>query len=345
MEKIKGYQILDQMNKIKRHLSTVVRHLTPLKAANIALAEWNMLRRKAVVSNMPFMIKIEPTNICNIKCEGCWSYNLNSWTGSHEYLHPKGVMTFDTFKIIVDQLYKYITTISLYGNGEPLLNRDIYRMIAYANEKNIGCVTSANLMIFSEQDAAAMIDSQLEHLIVAVDTLNPELYAKYRIGGKLSVVLENLTMLIEEKKKRNAQYPIVEMQSIIREENLDETAALAEYAAKIGVDRYTAKEDSELLRKTDLESRYGKPCHWLWCSAYFGWDGIVCPCGCAYIGEDTIYGNILKQPFKEIWNNDKYVRSRQIYSSKKPDPKDVEDIKECYMCPLFPNKYFGRKTY
>lgn len=288
------------------------------------------------------MIKIEPTNICNIYCPKCWCYNTESWTGKHEYLHPKGMMTFDTFKTIVDQLYKYVATISLYGNGEPLLNKEIYRMIAYAKDKNIGCVVSTNMQELSESDAESLIDSGLEHLIVAVDTLRPDVYAKYRIKGKLDALLANLVRIVEKKKSSGAKYPIIEMQSIIREENMDETPDLAKYATKVGVDRYTAKEDSELLRKTDITARYGKPCHWLWCSVYFGWDGIVCPCGCAYVGPGTIYGNILEQPFSEIWNNDRYVRTRKIFSSQKPN---VEDLEECYMCPVFPNKFLRRKDY
>lgn len=337
MKKIKGYQILGQLDKIKRHYVTLIRHLTPKKICNIAMAQWNMLMRKSVISNMPFMIKIEPTNICNVKCQGCWTLNTESWTGKHDYLHPKGMMAFETFKIIVDQLYENITSISLYGNGEPLLNKDIYKMIKYAGEKNVGCVISTNMMKFSEDDAEQLIDSKLEHLIVAVDTLRPELYAKHRVGGNLEKVLEHLNLLIEKKRQRNSKYPMIEMQSIIREENLDETDLLNEYAKKIGVDRYTAKIDSEFI-KEDIKKKPQKetPCHWLWCSAYFGWDGIVCPCGCAYVGPDTIYGNILEKPFKEIWNSDKYIRSRKLYTPHSPDTSGLD---ECRLCPLFPNRH------
>lgn len=50
-------------------------------------------------------------------------------------------------------------------------------------------------------------------------------------------------------------------------------------------------------------SRNRQKCSWPWTSAYVTWDGFVSPC---CIPSTYFCGNLLQDPFKKIWNNEKY---------------------------------------
>ncbi len=54
----------------------------------------------------------------------------------------------------------------------------------------------SNTNVFSQWHAEQMVKSGLEHLIVAIDGSTQESYSRYRVGGRLDKVIENLRILI-----------------------------------------------------------------------------------------------------------------------------------------------------
>ena len=71
----------------------------------------------------PYKVNIEPTNLCNIGCKFCP-------TSDHALVRsvrPQGVMPFDLFRKIVDDLGEFpdkIKLTELYQDGEPLINKN-----------------------------------------------------------------------------------------------------------------------------------------------------------------------------------------------------------------------------
>lgn len=53
-------------------------------------------------------------------------------------------MALDDFLHIIGAIERYAVRVSLYDEGEPLMNKDLYRMIAYATKKNISTLISTN---------------------------------------------------------------------------------------------------------------------------------------------------------------------------------------------------------
>jgi MoaA/NifB/PqqE/SkfB family radical SAM enzyme len=89
-------------------------------------------------------------------------------------------MTFKTFQRIIDELAPWLYKIRLYNWGEPLMHNDLYRMIAYATEKNIGTEISSHLNVFEDTDAEKLVESGLELLVVSMDGADPATYTRYR---------------------------------------------------------------------------------------------------------------------------------------------------------------------
>lgn len=341
MRNIRQYKIWKRANLLKRHLQFSANPQALRKLSRVPAIEWAMRTKQPVLRSMPVMIKVEPTNICNLRCPGCYSHNTMSWTGKKLPPRPKGRMGLDTFRKIVDELGGYLYKISLYGQGEPLLNEEIFDIISYAASCHVSCVVSTNLQVMQAGMMEQLLNCGLEHLIVAVDTLDPDIYAAYRVGGSLEVVLTNLEELIKRKQERGQRFPLIEVQAIIRQNNQDEIPKLRKYTGKIGADRFSAKLDSEFLKTIPLGQRPIRPCYWLWYSSSINWDGAVSPCGCALVSRDFVYGNISQQKFKEIWNSDQYTNSRRLFArGKRPD---ITRTKECYTCPIFPNSFYRQE--
>jgi radical SAM protein with 4Fe4S-binding SPASM domain len=57
------------------------------------------------------------------------------------------------------------------------------------------------------------------------------------------------------------------------------------------------------------------PCRQLWKTAMINWDGSVLPC-CHIYGERYGFGNVFKEKFFSIWNNEKYHLARKEILNK-----------------------------
>ncbi|MCJ7509039.1 MAG: radical SAM protein [candidate division Zixibacteria bacterium] len=309
-----------------RHLLSFFRHNTLKKMANLARAEWEIRRGRTVLRSKPYMIKIDPISFCNLSCPGCPSA-FKSRTSDN------GKMDFELYRKIIDELKDYLYKVSLYAWGEPLLNKEIYKMIGYATQNNIGVVVSSNMNVFSEQHAEQMVNSGLEHLIVAIDGATQESYSRYRIGGSLEKVIDNLRILKETKRRYKSKFPIVEMQFLLTEENQSEIPAIKELSSKLEVDRLIFKsfydEEKSRLSSPFAKKRKNK-CHWLWQSMVMLWDGSVTPC--CFKNSKPKVGSVVTDSISQVRNSQIYVKSRELFCGEKISD---EANKECTYCNLF----------
>ena len=72
---------------------------------------------------------VEPTNVCNFKCEQCFNRLMT---------RTKGFMPLaDYKKYVIDQNLPILDTVSFTGWGEPLLHPDIFAIIEYTAKNGI----------------------------------------------------------------------------------------------------------------------------------------------------------------------------------------------------------------
>ena len=144
---------------------------------------------------MPKKITIEPTNHCQLKCPLCA-------TGVRDTSVEYGLFKLKKYKKVVDQLAKWAQTIQLFSWGEPFLNKSFIKMIGYTsqNPHKIRSVVSANLNDITDEQIKGMLTSNLGMLGASIDGTTQEVYEKYRVGGNLEVVFNNLKKIIAAKK-------------------------------------------------------------------------------------------------------------------------------------------------
>lgn len=174
----------------------------------------------------PSVAHIEPTIRCNLKCIHC----------DHTYWDRTCPdLTYDGFRRIIDQMPD-LNRVIMHGMGEPLLNKDIYRMVEYASkERKLKTIMSSNGMPLDEASARKLIANGLQVLSLSVDGATKETYEKIRVRGNFDRLVRNIKRLIELKKEMNSETPWTYISMVCMKDNIHEFLKLIELAKELGV--------------------------------------------------------------------------------------------------------------
>lgn len=339
----------DFLNKLKPGVGKEVAIIQVLKALTFKRI-WNAtintasfiisgITKKNVVWGFPPIVNIEPTNICNLRCPLCI-------TGSMQMERPYGRMELDHFKKFVDQVADKIIYITLYHQGEPYLHKQFNDMVAYAKSKGVYVATSTNAHFFTPELSEQVVKSGLDSMIISLDGVTQESYAKYRVLGQLDTVLDGIRNLVEAKKKFKRKTPYLFLQFLVMKHNEHEIPAIKKLARELGVDRLlikttqvmTLEEAKEWLPESDKYRRYKLDenefkakqgqgvCPRVWMTTLVDWDGQVVPCCFDKNGEHAMGNLAADEDFEDIWDNERYndFRKRML--------KDRNSIDICRNC-------------
>jgi len=291
----------------------------------------SIVLKKTFVWGMPLSVSIEPTNLCNLACPECP-------TGTGSLTRHKGNMSYSHFVNIVDAIHKECFYLQLFLQGEPFLNRELFRMIAYANEKNMYVVLSTNGQLIDEQTVDKILLNPPSKIIFSIDGINETMYSSYREGGSFEKAINGMRILSYKKKLLRLKNPVIEFQIILmkqNEEHLKETEAFAE---SNGADRVLFKsmqvsditgarkylpENPHYSRyhiignKIVLKKKLKNRCFALWRATVFTWDGRIVPC-CFDKNADYELGIMNGKSIESIWKSGKYNSFRnQVLNNRK----------------------------
>jgi radical SAM protein with 4Fe4S-binding SPASM domain len=246
----------------------------------------------------------------------------------------------DFFTTTIDQLSKELLYLIFYFQGEPYLNPSFLDMVKYASQKGIYTATSTNAHYLNDANAKKTVESGLDRLIISIDGTTQDVYEQYRIGGKLSKVLEGAKNIVKWKRELKSKTPFIFFQFLVVKPNEHQIEDVKRVAREIGVDEvrfktaqvYDYKNDpNQLIPSIEKFSRYKKTeagdykvknslnnhCWRLWHATVITWDGLVVPC-CFDKDAQHNLGDLKGRPFKEIWHHEKYIHfRRQILQSRK----------------------------
>jgi radical SAM protein with 4Fe4S-binding SPASM domain len=203
-----------------------------LRLANYYITYSQMFAKADKVFGYPTHLTLDVTNICNLKCPLCP-------TGVGAPGRKKGMMPLTTYKKIIDEIGTYLVSIDLFNWGEPLLNRDVSAMIAYAHSRHIVTSLSSNFQHFSEAAAEQLISSGLDILILSIDGASQESYEKYRVGGNFRQAIDHISLLVKKKRDLRSAHPHICWQFLVMRHNEHEVEAAKKMAAELGVDSIT----------------------------------------------------------------------------------------------------------
>ncbi|CAK7061582.1 MAG: GTP 3',8-cyclase [Desulfovibrio sp.] len=153
----------------------------------------------------PFIVFVDPSDRCNFQCKFCPTGNRELMRQTPGRNH--GRMDFDAFKKIIKDIKDFpqkIKVLRLYKDGEPLLNPDFAKMVAYARDaqccERIDTTTNASLL--NKKLIHEIIDGGLSRMNVSIEGMNKQQYKKFSgYTIDFAKLVENITYLYENKKQ------------------------------------------------------------------------------------------------------------------------------------------------
>ncbi len=136
-------------------------------------------------------LDIEPTNHCNLKCPFC--YRIIAIHNNEKPFKEYGHMSLETFERILQQIcingISQVPAIKLTHRGEPLLNKNIGKMIKLA--KSVGVVDvimNTNGTVLTDDLAEEILVAGIYKLLFSFDSPYPTKYKNIRIGASYVVL-------------------------------------------------------------------------------------------------------------------------------------------------------------
>ena len=116
-------------------------------------------------AHLPVCLYLEVTNRCNLLCDTC--------PRTFEELEPPADMSWELFTSIVDQVPD-LARVVLHGVGEPMLVKNLPRMIRYLKDRGIYVLFNTNGTLLNAKNGRALIDTGLDELRVSLDAADAE---------------------------------------------------------------------------------------------------------------------------------------------------------------------------
>ena len=298
------------------------------------------------LDNMPTYFWIEPTNHCNLQCIMC--------PRNDQMDVELGDLSFENFQKILEQI-PTIIHLQLNGLGEPFLNKDIFKMISLAKSRQMTVTATSNACLIDEEKAKKIVASQLDLLKISMDSTDPLIYNQIR-KSDLNQAINGIKNIVAARKAANTNKPSLWFNSIIMNQNLDQTLKILELASQLQIDyvrfkpvdifdlyseKNLAVDNQKLIQhlknvagrseslkishnlkklisdfSNPLKKEDGIPCFSPWLEVYIQYYGGVRLC-CEFYSKKYDIGNLFETPFKEIWNSKMMQQIRKDFKQGK----------------------------
>jgi MoaA/NifB/PqqE/SkfB family radical SAM enzyme len=123
----------------------------------------------------------------------------------------------------------------LHGIGEPLINRDLPRMIEHLKARGVTVLFNTNATLLTEVWGRKLIDSGLDEMRVSLDGATPLTYAAIRGAPLLPKIVANLRRFTRLQRELGAASPRLSIWMTGMRENVAELPDLVRLAARVGI--------------------------------------------------------------------------------------------------------------
>ncbi|MBI1800998.1 MAG: radical SAM protein, partial [Chloroflexi bacterium] len=209
--------------------------------------------RPIIAPALPKCLYIEVTNRCNSLCETCPRTFITR--------EPLCDITWENFTRVVDSNPAMDRAV-LHGIGEPLMHKDLIRMIEYLKARGVYVLFNTNAVLLNRPMQERLIASGLDELRISLDGATPETYLKIRGIPALDKVLQLSAEMVATKRELGAPNPKLSFFFTGMKANLPELPEVIRIAARIGMpevylQRLTFFDDGMATADQALFTAYG----------------------------------------------------------------------------------------
>jgi MoaA/NifB/PqqE/SkfB family radical SAM enzyme len=269
----------------------------------------------------PFVLFVDPHSACNFECTFCP-------TGDRELIKSigryQGPMPIDDFEKLMDDISAFdspIKVLRLYKDGEPLLNRNLSKMIRLGKlSSNVDSVdTTTNGALLSHKICHELVDSGLDLINISVDGLNESQFEKftkrkidfatyleqvkylYSIKDKLSIVIKTTSEIIGNSNRNLFFDTFGPFADKIFIENTAPCWPDFDVESRMNIEINEGLYGNEVINQT--------ACPYLFYSMSVNSDMSVSACFVDW-SRDLIIGDARKDSLKNIWTSDEFNTHR-----------------------------------
>jgi len=269
-----------------------------------------VLQHKEDLPKFPYLVDIELTNNCNLRCIFC---------GQQAMKREKGFISEKTFKKVVDECAEYGTPIRLIRWGEPFLHPKIVDFIKYVKSKGLILHITNNGLAIKEDHIRSVIELGLDSIIFSFQGAMKEQYEIMRCNNKYDELKANILTMVRLRGDR--EKPFIHISSTMTNEGKEDVAKFINYWGNIvdsvGVGKTNLSKLSaaqiksfesinkiEDLKKQETIKKVYKPCTEVYQKLSVDWDGKVACC-CNDYDNFLEVGSMDQSSLFDIWNNSK----------------------------------------
>ncbi len=182
--------------------------------------------RGAVAEAAPVCLYLETTNRCNLLCTTC--------PRTFETLEPPADMSWELFTSIVDQ-FPEIARVVLHGVGEPMMVRELPRMIRYLKERGTYVLFNTNGTLLTARKRQELIATGLDELRVSLDAADAKSFREVRGRDYFDRIVRYIREFTAFQARCGAVNPRVSLWLTGLKETIDQLPAFVRLASEIGV--------------------------------------------------------------------------------------------------------------
>ncbi|MCM8790648.1 MAG: radical SAM protein [Candidatus Omnitrophica bacterium] len=348
------------MNKVKDIAGVLMRDLTFSQKFNYL--KYRMSARKEILDYDPVTISIVATSRCTFSCDMCPTHSKRV---PADYEHAQTTtrdMDFAMFKEIIDR-FENALNVQIIGSGEPMLNKNFFKMVDYAAMRHMTVKTFSNGTTI-EDNLDNILNSKLDGITISINGHNAKEFNRMtgmdeNYYAKIYRAIKNL---VDERNRRNSPLK-VKLSFIVDRQNYKYIPDMIQTSLNLGVDHtflcnflpcpvegLTAEERSLMAdpkirreirsimnaypplvrRKFTLPPLIDKTLRQNKCVSHFSQvrfdgDGNISSCSMMLLNMEG-NGNYRDE---EIWNNAFFRRMRNVFLSS-----DAEKLPgPCRVCP------------
>jgi len=174
----------------------------------------------------PVCLYLETTNRCNLLCTTC--------PRTYADLEPEADMSWELFTRIVDQMPN-IARVVLHGVGEPMLVKDLPRMVRYLKARGAYVLFNTNGTVLTARKGRELCDTGLDELRVSLDAADARTFLAIRGKDYFNRIVRNVRAFTEMQRRDGLSLPRVSLWLTGLKETIDQLPDFVRIAHDIGV--------------------------------------------------------------------------------------------------------------
>lgn len=224
---------------LRRRFDETTAQALTIKTLNILLAKFQFRARHSHLVANPIGLVVDPSNVCQLGCPGC--VHSSSPGAAERFLWPNGTLEETRFRALMERYGPTAVAVYFCDYGEPLLNRNTPALVRIAKSFRMQAMLSTSLSV-RQFDADAFVESGLDFMVLSIDGATQPVYERFRRGGRLDLVFDNVRKLVEARRRLHRSTPVLSWNFLAFQHNVHEIPEALRIARRLGVDQFRVVE-------------------------------------------------------------------------------------------------------